>query len=359
MDDKKISQSYSIAPIYIAVFLAMSMACSTNPIPEIVETSLPKSYMAPYTDEAPLIDGQMDPGVWELAPWTDDFIDIEGIEKPPYDTRIKMLWDDTHYYILARLYEPHIWGNLRQRDTIIFYNNDFELFIDPDGDTHQYLEVEVNALNTVWDLFLEKPYRNKTKADTRWDLSGLQTAVTVSGTLNNPTDTDAYWQLEMALPWEGMRRGMLNAQPPRNTFWRMNFSRVNWDFDLEDGQYRRKKDSLGRYLPEYNWVWSPQGVINMHQPEHWGYVYFADESTDTVALPEDAALLQWMYTHYRSELQKIKDGTPTTPRYESRFRGYTVYFQHFAEGENSYWLTESPITKTTYKIQYDGKRIIL
>jgi len=359
MDDKKISQSYSIAPLCIAVFLAMSMACSTNSLQEIVETSLPKSYIVPYTDEPPLIDGQMDPGVWELAPWTDDFIDIEGIEKPPYDTRIKMLWDDTHYYILARLYEPHIWGNLRQRDTIIFYNNDFELFIDPDGDTHQYLEVEVNALNTVWDLFLEKPYRNKTKADSRWDLSGLQTAVTVSGTLNDPTDTDAYWQLEMALPWEGMQRGMLNAQPPPNTFWRMNFSRVNWDFDLEDGQYRRKKDSLGRYLPEYNWVWSPQGVINMHQPEHWGYVYFADEPTDTVALPVDAALWQWMYTHYRSELQKIKAGTPTTPRYEARFRGHTVYFKHFAEGENSYWLTESPITKTTYKIQYDGKRIIL
>ena len=27
--------------------------------------------------------------------------------------------------------------------------------------------------------------------------------------------------------------------------------------------------------PERNWVWSPQGVIDMHRPERWGYVQFA------------------------------------------------------------------------------------
>ena len=25
-----------------------------------------------------------------------------------------------------------------------------------------------------------------------------------------------------------------------------------------------------------NWVWSSQGVINMHLPEHWGYIEFAE-----------------------------------------------------------------------------------
>ena len=27
---------------------------------------------------------------------------------------------------------------------------------------------------------------------------------------------------------------------------------------------------------EDNWVWSPQGRVDMHQPEHWGYLQFAD-----------------------------------------------------------------------------------
>ena len=33
--------------------------------------------------------------------------------------------------------------------------------------------------------------------------------------------------------------------------------------------------------PEDNWVWSPQGVVNMHYPEMWGYVQFSKESVGT------------------------------------------------------------------------------
>lgn len=31
-------------------------------------------------------------------------------------------------------------------------DNDFEVFLDPDGDNHNYYEIEINAHNTVWDL---------------------------------------------------------------------------------------------------------------------------------------------------------------------------------------------------------------
>jgi len=30
----------------------------------------------------------------------------------------------------------------------------------------------------------------------------------------------------------------------------------------------------GKPIPEFNWVWSPIGVINMHVPNRWGYLYF-------------------------------------------------------------------------------------
>lgn len=54
----------------------------------------------------------------------------------------------------------------------------------------------------------------------------------------------------------------------------MNFSRVHWDYDITNGKYSRKKDSSDNFLSEYNWVWNPQGVINVHHPEKWGYVIF-------------------------------------------------------------------------------------
>ena len=52
--------------------------------------------------------------------------------------------------------------------------------------------------------------------------------------------------------------------------WRMNFSQVEWRIEVVDGQYQKL-----RGLKEDNWVWSPQGVINMHMPEKWGYVQFS------------------------------------------------------------------------------------
>ena len=59
--------------------------------------------------------------------------------------------------------------------------------------------------------------------------------------------------------------------PPRDgDQWRINFSRVEWDTEIADGKYRKVKGK-----PEHNWVWSPQGVIDMHRPERWGYLQFS------------------------------------------------------------------------------------
>ena len=86
------------------------------------------------------------------------------------------------------------------------------------------MELEINALNTVWDLFLKRPYRNKVKVDNQWNIETLLSAVSYQGSLNNPSDTDQSWQLEIALPWESLRRGNLQESVPIHQFWRINFS---------------------------------------------------------------------------------------------------------------------------------------
>ncbi len=57
-----------------------------------------------------------------------------------------MLWDDANLYFATELEEPHVWGTLVERDAVIFYDNDFEIFIDPDGDSHHYYELEPREL---------------------------------------------------------------------------------------------------------------------------------------------------------------------------------------------------------------------
>jgi hypothetical protein len=32
------------------------------------------------------------------------------------------------------------------------HDNNFEIFLDPDADAHDYLEIEINGLGTAWDL---------------------------------------------------------------------------------------------------------------------------------------------------------------------------------------------------------------
>ena len=86
-----------------------------------------------------------------------------------------MLYDDNYFYFAAELDEPHVWATLTDRDAVIYHDNDFEVFIDPDGDNHLYYELEINALGTEWDLLLVKPYRDGGPAINAWDIQGLQT----------------------------------------------------------------------------------------------------------------------------------------------------------------------------------------
>ena len=145
-----------------------------------------------------------------------------------------MLWDADYLYIGAELREPHVWGTLTEHDSVIFHDNDFEVFIDPNGDNHEYYEFEINALGTSWDLFLPKPYKDDGKAMNGWEIAGLKSAVFLDGTLNDPRDTDRGWSVEIALPWRSLGEQARRPAPPRDgDQWRVNFSRVQWPFDYD------------------------------------------------------------------------------------------------------------------------------
>lgn len=234
-----------------------------------------RHYIAYKAADSIAIDGKLDDPAWQSAPWTETHVDIEGDRKPlpRYPVRSKIMWDDDYLYIAAELTEPHVWGTLTERDSVIFYDNDYEIFIDPDADTHQYFEIEINALNTVWDLVLHKPYKNGGPADNDWNIAGLKHAVSVQGTLNDPSDIDESWTVEFAFPWDGFNYlDIQTLKPKPGDQWRMNFSRVQWQHTIEDGQYQKVPNTH-----EDNWIWSPQGIVDMHRPEKWALVQFSDK----------------------------------------------------------------------------------
>ncbi|BDD12770.1 hypothetical protein FUAX_52020 (plasmid) [Fulvitalea axinellae] len=348
--------------------LALSISCamaqkSLKPIPK------PKGYVCYRTTAPVTIDGKLDEKDWANAEWTDAFIDIEGSEKPTprFKTRAKMLWDDKYLYVSAELEEPHLWGKLTKDESIIYYDNDFEIFIDPNSDTHLYHEFEINVLGTKWDLMLDKPYREGGLHVNGWDMKGLKSAVSVDGTINDPSDTDKGWSVEVALPLASLSETQFGRALPRHgTQWRINFSRVEWKHEIKKGKYVKKRRENGKRIREDNWVWSPQYLINMHYPERWGFLQFSDKKVGGRKEPfkydQDEIVRLWMYeVYYAQRSFRHKKG-----RYAKTFQelgvtdftldGKTLESPWMDASERFFEATvTSPFSGRVCHIRFDGK----
>ena len=265
-------------------------------------------YTCYRTAEHIVADGLLNEPDWARVEWSDDFIDITGNPalKPSFRTRIKMLWDNDNLYLAAELRESHIWATIHERDAVIFKDNDFELFLDPDGNGLNYYEIEVNALGTIWDLMLTRAYKDHGIPLNSWDLQGLKTGIHIRGTLNDPCSTDTSWTVEMALPLSGLMMGKKpGSKPAEGVQWRVNFSRVEWKTEIQGSAYHKKTDpGTGKDLPEDSWVWSPMGEVNMHIPERWGRLEFSDENIRPGPLPfknerqkKEFRIWMWMGGH--------------------------------------------------------------
>lgn len=247
-----------------------------------------RRYECQAVDEPPDLDADEFDPVWEKLPWSELFVDITGRDalNPRFATRMRMGWDSHYLYINAELEEPHVWGTITEKNAVMFEDNDFEIFIDPDCDGLNYYEFEINALGTIWELSLPKPYADGGKPVLGCNIEGLRSRVRVDGSLNDPSIPDRGWMVEVAIPWTGLAgyHGDGRCPPVPGDRWRFNFSRVQWRHRVVDGKYVRipphgtpLAESLNpdeQEHPEDNWVWSPQGVVNMHIPERWGEIVF-------------------------------------------------------------------------------------
>ena len=241
------------APVFALILLIATAAASAKEPP----TTAP-SYRCVFTTTAPKIDGNIDDEVWTKAEWTADFVDVTTADKAPHRTRVRMLWDADNLYLAAELEEPHVRGSRTRHDDFLYLENAFEVFLDPDQNGRNYAELEINALNTTLDLVMDKPFTEHGTANVSWTAKGWKTAVHVDGTINDPSDQDKGWTVEMAIPLSALKRYHPSVIPPKNgTRWRAEFARIN-----------SSEDDKG------HWVWSPIGKVNFHVPEKWGTIEF-------------------------------------------------------------------------------------
>jgi hypothetical protein len=259
-------------------------------------------YQAKKINTSIKIDGDLGKDVWENASWSKRFVDMVTGEAGMYNTQTAILWNDTHLYIAFLAEEPFVEAQLTERDSIIFLENDLELFIDG-GDC--YYELEINALNTLYEVFFiwKDAYKKGGKFDipafdvhqsqaytfggdydrtgasfwkgthprgvrwafTNFDMEGLQTAVKIDGSLNDHSDIDKGWSLEMAIPWTSLSL-LANGRnlPPKN----MDV----WNMFL--GRFQKLMVNGKEIQPHPATALNSHDVYDTHLPEKWSKVEF-------------------------------------------------------------------------------------
>lgn len=106
----------------------------------------------------------------------------------------------------------------------------------------------------------------------------------------------------------------------------MNFSRVQWLVDVVDGAYRKRTDETGKWLPEDNWVWAATGLIDIHMPEFWGFVFFTEDGKPMPIPADEQKKLDLRVLYYAQFAHYAKHGCFTTDldRLECRKPAYPV-----------------------------------
>jgi len=253
----------------------------------------PRQYVVYRTIDDILVDGKLNESSWKNAEWTDNHVHIvfKGYRNPSLDTRSKMVWDDENIYFAGFLEEPNIYAHFTKKDTIICRESDFEIFIDVDSDARNYIEIEFNALGTVWDMTyakeLDKGALPKSwpwlPASEPWDVKGMRLAVRTDGTVNYPFDKDEGWTYECSIPWATLQEMSLTGEKlNRNgSSMRVNFSRVQFNI--------REEWPIVDWTPVkgVDWLWSPMLTYRAHITECFGRVIMSER---TVIQARDAEL---------------------------------------------------------------------
>lgn len=178
----------------------------------------------------------------------------------------------------------------------------------------------MNCLNTIWELVLNKPYKDGHSIKNPYNLQGTRSAVHTSGPINDPKASEAFqgkfrgWSIEIAFPLSELRQfnRWASSSSPAGEIWGINFSRVQWPLQVnQNNEYVKVPNSS-----EDNWVWSPTGVVDIHRPERWARVLFSPKHCDSNEVFEDftypiRSALMAVYYHQRSYFERNKEYAST------------------------------------------------
>jgi Carbohydrate-binding family 9 len=168
------------------------------------------------------IDGELSESAWaEITPIT-DFVNNRDGSRSTISTEARLLYDDKFVYFAFRAIDKNIWATMKRRDEHLWLEEVVEVFLQANPEIPNYIELEVNPLGTMLDIYLldtRKPLHYES-----WNSEKLRWAVRVAGTVDGK-DGDREWSCEIALPLEDIATATHRPPQPGDR-WRMNLYRV-------------------------------------------------------------------------------------------------------------------------------------
>lgn len=198
--------------------------------------------------------GFLDKTVWREIKAV-DLVNNDGTKlSKEYSTKAQICWDNENLYIRFNCNDSYIWATMKESVQPLWEEEVVEVFIDPDKDGKNYVEVEVNPLNNTLTLLIPgKEQKSNWRDNAKFQLKNLKTKAVKSS--HN-------WLTDIIIPFENFSR-QVNIPPRNGDIWHLNLYRV------ERPVKERPRDCVLI-------AWSPTFKDTFHSPPHFGEIVFMD-----------------------------------------------------------------------------------
>jgi len=218
-----------------------------------VGAETPRTYEVARTRVPIKIDGKLNEEAWTKVPEVGNFVNNVDDSTSPVKTEARLLYDENFLYVSFRCVDDNIWATMKRRDEHLWLEEVVEFFVQADEQKPSYIEVEVNPLGTLLDLYMldvRKPLHYES-----WNSEKIRWAVQVNGTVDGKGG-DKEWTVEIALPMEDVVTAP-HLPPQPGDRWRLNLYRV---------EQRPVSSEL---------AWSPTLQNDFHVPKRFGEIVFS------------------------------------------------------------------------------------
>jgi hypothetical protein len=197
--------------IPICIFLLTACSCLFAQHEKKLSFGEQEVFKVARTNTPMVIDGKLNEEAWQKTESRSlDY--FYRVEKPTdqQNTVFRMLWDDENLYVFFACEDQYITARERNRDGRPYLDDCAEIFLIPVPDSlNVHYGFELNLYKASNDfIYLNNFYQGKNAAVRSYD-PDFEVEVTVDGTVNDNSDLDKGWTMEMALPltlFKGMDR---------------------------------------------------------------------------------------------------------------------------------------------------------